>query len=220
SLISFFYIAGAAKRVARVSCHSHFRSPLPPPPSQLYLDEKRVVLLLSVMAHCFRIAAAPALYKLISASLKQQKKLQNMSLHAPSQLPDRVTISYSNTNLGLEALNLKVNEEPAPLPKDVGKICGQLPALQALNLSNNLMSPHKPKLSPLESIRILVELLRQSLIAIEELHLIENNIGRVLVHFVFGLLFLFLVHFFQPLLLISLKYRASHKLLTVLYVTE
>ncbi|RYR27283.1 hypothetical protein Ahy_B02g061619 [Arachis hypogaea] len=69
------------------------------------------------------------LHKLISASLKQQKKLQNMSLHAPSQLPDRVTVSDSNTSRcllpefsvqdpGLEALNLKVNEEPAPLPKE------------------------------------------------------------------------------------------------------
>ncbi|KAL1300689.1 tubulin-folding cofactor E isoform X5 [Arachis hypogaea] len=73
--------------------------------------------------------------------------------------------------------------------KDVGKICGQLPALQALNLSNNLMSPYKSELPPLESIRILVlnntgadweqvELLRQSLTAIEELHLIGNNISR------------------------------------------
>ncbi|KAL1331270.1 hypothetical protein AAHE18_12G172000 [Arachis hypogaea] len=59
----------------------------------------------------------------------KQKKLQNMSLHAPSQLPDRVTVSDSNTSRcllpefsvqdpGLEALNLKVNEEPAPLPKE------------------------------------------------------------------------------------------------------
>ncbi|XP_057728433.1 tubulin-folding cofactor E-like isoform X2 [Arachis stenosperma] len=74
---------------------------------------------------------------------------------------------------------------------DVGKICGQLPALQALNLSNNLMSPYKSELPPLESISILVlnntgvdweqvELLRQSLTAIAELHLIRNNISRVL----------------------------------------
>ncbi|KAL1331268.1 hypothetical protein AAHE18_12G172000 [Arachis hypogaea] len=73
--------------------------------------------------------AIPKTKKLISASLKQQKKLQNMSLHAPSQLPDRVTVSDSNTSRcllpefsvqdpGLEALNLKVNEEPAPLPKE------------------------------------------------------------------------------------------------------
>ncbi|XLT83914.1 hypothetical protein HN873_005667 [Arachis hypogaea] len=73
--------------------------------------------------------AIPKTKKLISASLKQQKKLQNMSLHAPSQLPDRVTVSDSNTSRclspefsvqdpGLEALNLKVNEEPPPLPKE------------------------------------------------------------------------------------------------------
>ncbi|KAL4382638.1 hypothetical protein AHAS_Ahas04G0253500 [Arachis hypogaea] len=48
------------------------------------------------------------------------------------------------------------NEKPAPLPKDVSKIYGQLPALKALNLSNNLMSLHKSKLPPLESICILV----------------------------------------------------------------
>ncbi|QHN97688.1 ATP-dependent zinc metalloprotease FtsH [Arachis hypogaea] len=41
------------------------------------------------------------------------------------------------------------NEKPAPLPKDVSKIYGQLPALKALNLSNNLMSLHKSKLPPL-----------------------------------------------------------------------
>ncbi|XLR18546.1 hypothetical protein HN51_065228 [Arachis hypogaea] len=73
---------------------------------------------------------------------------------------------------------------------DVGKICEQLPALQDLNLSNNLMSPYKSELPPLESIRILVlndtgvdwqvEWLRQSLTAIEELHLIVNNISRIL----------------------------------------
>ncbi|XLR60779.1 hypothetical protein S83_011451 [Arachis hypogaea] len=39
---------------------------------------------------------------------------------------------------------------------DVGKICEQLPALQDLNLSNNLVSPYKSELPPLESIRILV----------------------------------------------------------------
>ncbi|KAL4380725.1 hypothetical protein AHAS_Ahas04G0062200 [Arachis hypogaea] len=84
---------------------------------------------------------------------------------------------------------------------DVGKICEQLPALQDLNLSNNLVSPYKSELPPLESIRILVlndtgvdwqeplnvscltghvEWLRQSLTAIEELHLIGINISRVL----------------------------------------
>ncbi|MED6109337.1 hypothetical protein PIB30_032559 [Stylosanthes scabra] len=75
--------------------------------------------------------------------------------------------------------------------KDVATICEQLPALKALNLSNNLMSPYKSELPPLESIRVVVlnntgvdweqvELLKQSLTAIEELHLIGNNISRVL----------------------------------------
>ncbi|XP_004486440.1 tubulin-folding cofactor E-like isoform X1 [Cicer arietinum] len=75
--------------------------------------------------------------------------------------------------------------------KDVGTICEQLPALEALNLSHNLMSPYKSELPLLKSIRVLVlnntgvnweqvELLRQSLSAIEELHIMGNNISRIL----------------------------------------
>ncbi|GAU46622.1 hypothetical protein TSUD_377880 [Trifolium subterraneum] len=75
--------------------------------------------------------------------------------------------------------------------KDVGSICEQLPALKALNLSYNLMSPYKSELPLLKSIRVLVlnntgvdweqvELLRQSLTTIEELHIMGNNISRIL----------------------------------------
>jgi len=40
--------------------------------------------------------------------------------------------------------------------QDVGIICEQLPALKALNLSYNLMSPYKSELPLLKSIRVLV----------------------------------------------------------------
>ncbi|XP_057433128.1 tubulin-folding cofactor E [Lotus japonicus] len=75
--------------------------------------------------------------------------------------------------------------------KDVGTICEQLPALGTLNLSYNLMTPYKSELPLLKSIRVLVlnntgvdweqvELLRQPLMAIEELHIMGNNISRIL----------------------------------------
>ncbi|CAL0306181.1 unnamed protein product [Lupinus luteus] len=71
--------------------------------------------------------AIPKTKKLINASLRQQKRLQNMSLHVPSQMVDRMTMSTSETSrrlfpessgqdLGLESL--KLGEEPAALPKE------------------------------------------------------------------------------------------------------
>ncbi|KAK7852792.1 tubulin-folding cofactor e [Quercus suber] len=74
--------------------------------------------------------------------------------------------------------------------KDVCTICEQLPALAALNLSNNLMSSDICGLAQLKSIRILVlndtgikwtqiEKLKHSLPAIEELHLMGNNISTI-----------------------------------------
>ena len=75
--------------------------------------------------------------------------------------------------------------------KDVGTICEQLPALRTINLSNNLMSPYKSKLLLLKNIQVVVlnntgvdweqvELLRQSLTTIEELHVMGNSISRIL----------------------------------------
>ncbi|KAI4296992.1 hypothetical protein L6164_036905 [Bauhinia variegata] len=75
--------------------------------------------------------------------------------------------------------------------KDVGTICEQLPALRALNLSNNLMSQYSSGFPLLKSIHVLVlsntgvdweqvELLEKALPAIEELHLMGNNISRIL----------------------------------------
>ncbi|KAG5060657.1 hypothetical protein JHK87_001686 [Glycine soja] len=66
--------------------------------------------------------------KLIDASLRQQKKLQNMSLHVPYQMADKVTVSHLETSRCLfpefsgqdsgsfEAL--KLEEEPAAVPKE------------------------------------------------------------------------------------------------------
>ncbi|PNX87732.1 hypothetical protein L195_g043826, partial [Trifolium pratense] len=68
--------------------------------------------------------------KLINACLQQQKKLQNMSLHIPSQMADRMTLSNSETTQTSRSLfaefsqqdsgsfeALKHDVEPAALPK-------------------------------------------------------------------------------------------------------
>ncbi|XP_052170510.1 spindle and kinetochore-associated protein 1 homolog [Diospyros lotus] len=71
--------------------------------------------------------AIPKAKKLIEASLRQQKKLQNMSVLVPSHLPERVAainpepskcllLETSKAEIGLESSNLK--EEPAVLPKE------------------------------------------------------------------------------------------------------
>ncbi|KAJ4960458.1 hypothetical protein NE237_020368 [Protea cynaroides] len=75
--------------------------------------------------------------------------------------------------------------------QDVGVICEELPALEALNLSNNYMVKQITGLPLLKSIRILVlnccgitwaqvELLKQSLPAVEELHLMGNNLREIM----------------------------------------
>ncbi|KAA3487081.1 tubulin-folding cofactor E isoform X2 [Gossypium australe] len=74
--------------------------------------------------------------------------------------------------------------------KDVGTICEQLPHLVALNLSNNLMTQNMTGLPLLKAIRVLVlnstginwsqvEILEHSLLVIEELHLMGNNISSI-----------------------------------------
>ncbi|GFZ00768.1 hypothetical protein Acr_14g0004030 [Actinidia rufa] len=70
--------------------------------------------------------AVPKAKKLIEASLRQQKKLESMSAHVPSYLPERMTIINQETSKcwlpetskpehGLRSSNLE--EEPAVLPK-------------------------------------------------------------------------------------------------------
>ncbi|PON49534.1 CAP Gly-rich domain containing protein [Parasponia andersonii] len=74
--------------------------------------------------------------------------------------------------------------------KDVGTICKELPTLAALNLSYNLMASDIVGLPQLKSIRILVlnntgvnwtkiEILKDALPAIEELHLMGNSISTI-----------------------------------------
>ncbi|XP_061363839.1 spindle and kinetochore-associated protein 1 homolog [Gastrolobium bilobum] len=72
--------------------------------------------------------AIPKTKKLINASLRQQKKLQNMSLHVPSQMADRMTMLNSETSRCLfpefsgqdsgSFETLKLEEEPAAIPKE------------------------------------------------------------------------------------------------------
>ncbi|XP_059659317.1 tubulin-folding cofactor E [Cornus florida] len=74
--------------------------------------------------------------------------------------------------------------------EDVGTICKQLPALVALNLSNNFMARDITRLPLLSNIRILVlnntginwmqvEILEHSLPVIEELHLMGNKLRAI-----------------------------------------
>ncbi|XP_027362895.1 tubulin-folding cofactor E isoform X2 [Abrus precatorius] len=103
-------------------------------------------------------------------------------------------LSTSDHRVSVQLLDIKELDLTGNLLsewKDVGTICEQLPALRTLNLSNNLMSPYKSELPLLKSIHVLVlnntgvdwdqvELLKQSLTAIEELHVMGNNISRIL----------------------------------------
>ncbi|KAH7841044.1 hypothetical protein Vadar_024881 [Vaccinium darrowii] len=74
--------------------------------------------------------------------------------------------------------------------KEVGAICEGLPALVALNLTHNLMAHDIMRLPQLRNIRVLVlnntgikwmqvEMLKCSLPAIEELHLMGNNLNAI-----------------------------------------
>ncbi|KAL0359975.1 UNVERIFIED_CONTAM: Tubulin-folding cofactor E [Sesamum radiatum] len=74
--------------------------------------------------------------------------------------------------------------------EDVGIICNSLPALAALNLSNNSMSPDITSMPQLSNIRILVlnqtgvlwkqvEVLKESLPHVEELHLMGNKLREI-----------------------------------------
>ncbi|KAH1208872.1 Tubulin-folding cofactor E [Glycine max] len=103
-------------------------------------------------------------------------------------------LSTSNQRVSVQLLDIKELDLTGNLLlewKDVGTICEQLPALRTINLSNNLMSPYKSELPLLKNIKVVVlnntgvdweqvELLRQSLTTIEELHIMANNISRTL----------------------------------------
>ncbi|KAF8411905.1 hypothetical protein HHK36_004463 [Tetracentron sinense] len=79
--------------------------------------------------------------------------------------------------------------------QDVGAICQELPDLAVLNLTNNSMANDITGLPLLKNIRILVlnntglkwtqvEILKQSLPAIEELHLMGNKLTTITIHLV------------------------------------
>ncbi|RZB90234.1 Tubulin-folding cofactor E isoform B [Glycine soja] len=107
---------------------------------------------------------------------------------------DMFVLSTSNQRVSVQLLDIKELDLTGNLLsewKDVGTICEQLPALRTINLSNNLMSPYKSKLLLLKNIQVVVlnntgvdweqvELLRQSLTTIEELHVMGNSISRIL----------------------------------------
>ncbi|XP_058212725.1 spindle and kinetochore-associated protein 1 homolog [Rhododendron vialii] len=71
--------------------------------------------------------AIPKANKLIEASLRQQKKLQSISVHVPYHLPERLAVinrepsrcllpDTSKPDFGVQSLNLE--DEPALLPKE------------------------------------------------------------------------------------------------------
>ncbi|KAH9746298.1 Tubulin-folding cofactor E [Citrus sinensis] len=102
-------------------------------------------------------------------------------------------VSSPGANIGTIVTNLKELDLTGNLLsdwKDIGAIGEQLPALAVLNLSNNLMSKEVTGLPQLKSIRILVlnctgvnwmqvEILKHSLPALEELHLMGNSISEI-----------------------------------------
>ncbi|KDO64595.1 hypothetical protein CISIN_1g014792mg [Citrus sinensis] len=102
-------------------------------------------------------------------------------------------VSSPGANIGTIVTNLKELDLTGNLLsdwKDIGAFGEQLPALAVLNLSNNLMSKEVTGLPQLKSIRILVlnctgvnwmqvEILKHSLPALEELHLMGNSISEI-----------------------------------------
>ncbi|KAL3638634.1 hypothetical protein CASFOL_016541 [Castilleja foliolosa] len=98
--------------------------------------------------------------------------------------PDRISSPLPNIKeLDLTG-NLLVHWE------DIGILCEGLPALTALNLSNNLMLPDIIKVPQLSNIRVLVlnhtgviwkqvEVLKDSLPHVEELHLMGNQLSEI-----------------------------------------
>ncbi|GAU16632.1 hypothetical protein TSUD_325820 [Trifolium subterraneum] len=125
----------------------------------------------------------------INDKLSRFEELTNASLAYMGVSSPGIPCELSTTVPNIKELDLSGNLLSEW--KDVGFIFEQLPALKALNLSYNSMSPYKSELPLLKSIRVLVlnntgvdweqvELLRQSLTTIEELHIMGNNISRIL----------------------------------------
>ncbi|KAG4956438.1 hypothetical protein JHK85_042818 [Glycine max] len=127
-----------------------------------------------------------------SESTKDEDEEDDMYVLSTSN--QRVSVQLLGKDKVYDKLNIKELDLTGNLLlewKDVGTICEQLPALRTINLSNNLMSPYKSELPLLKNIKVVVlnntgvdweqvELLRQSLTTIEELHIMANNISRTL----------------------------------------
>ncbi|GKA22347.1 tubulin-folding cofactor E, partial [Tanacetum coccineum] len=105
---------------------------------------------------------------------------------------DPVQISKTLPNLKELDLtgNLLSEWQVMVMVEDVDAICSGLPALTALNLTNNLMSNDVVAMSHLKNLRLLVinnaaikwsqiEVLKDSLCAIEELHLMGNKMRDI-----------------------------------------
>ncbi|KAL5157884.1 Tubulin-folding cofactor E [Glycine soja] len=125
----------------------------------------------------------------VSVQLLGKDKLTSVSLSYMGISSPGIPSHINNTVPNIKELDLTGNLLLEW--KDVGTICEQLPALRTINLSNNLMSPYKSELPLLKNIKVVVlnntgvdweqvELLRQSLTTIEELHIMANNISRTL----------------------------------------
>ncbi|RDX77697.1 Tubulin-folding cofactor E, partial [Mucuna pruriens] len=125
----------------------------------------------------------------IHDKLSRLEELTSVSLSYMGISSPGIPCHINNTVPNLKELDLTGNLLSEW--KDVSTICEQLPALRTISLSNNLMSPCKSELPLLKSIQVLVinntgvdwqqvELLRPSLAAIEELHIMGNNISRIL----------------------------------------
>ncbi|XP_027362897.1 tubulin-folding cofactor E isoform X4 [Abrus precatorius] len=150
-------------------------------------DEEDEMYVLSTSDH--RVSVQLLGKDKIHAKLSRFEELTNPSLSYMGISSPGIPSHISTTVPNIKELDLTGNLLSEW--KDVGTICEQLPALRTLNLSNNLMSPYKSELPLLKSIHVLVlnntgvdwdqvELLKQSLTAIEELHVMGNNISRIL----------------------------------------
>ncbi|ERM99679.1 tubulin-folding cofactor E [Amborella trichopoda] len=125
---------------------------------------------------------------------KVQEKLQKFEdMHCASLACLGVSSPGSPHAIGAIVPNLRELDLTGSLLgdwQDVCAICEQLPVLEVLNLSNNQMSHNALAMPLLKSIRILVlnncgitwkqvEILKHSLPALEELHLLSNQLESI-----------------------------------------
>ncbi|THU69159.1 hypothetical protein C4D60_Mb08t11470 [Musa balbisiana] len=136
--------------------------------------------------------------KHVSIQLVGKNKIQEKLNHFKELLGASVSyLGVSSTETSNEINAIVPNLEELDLTgnllsrwQDIGTLCEALPSLKILNLTNNLMDCEIPKLPSLVSIRVLVlnncgitwnqvEKFKESLPAIEELHLMANNLSMI-----------------------------------------